>query len=71
MSRKYRKFDTEFKLDVCKMIADQCMSVNTVCLDMNLNDTSVRRRVAQYKAKQLGGPGIEPVNQQAAVNSPA
>lgn len=58
MSRKYRKFDTEFKLDVCKMIVDQGMSVNSVCLDMNLNDTAVRRWVSQYKAEQLGGAGI-------------
>ena len=51
ISRKYRKFDTEFKLGVCKMIVDQGMSVNSVCLDMNLNDTAVRRSVAQYKAE--------------------
>jgi transposase len=58
MTRKYRKFEPEFKLQVCQMIVDQGMSVNSVCLDLDLSDTAVRRWVAQYKAEQLGGPGI-------------
>ncbi|WP_218003152.1 IS3 family transposase, partial [Pseudomonas japonica] len=32
--------------------------VNSVCVDMGLNDTAVRRWVEQYKAEQLGGAGI-------------
>ncbi|WP_147471135.1 transposase, partial [Pseudomonas syringae] len=39
MTKKYRKFDAAFKLDVCKLIVDQGQSVNSVCLDMNLSDT--------------------------------
>ncbi|OSR67965.1 hypothetical protein BV326_04097 [Pseudomonas syringae pv. actinidiae] len=58
MTKKYRKFDAAFKLDVCKLIVDQGQSVNSVCLDMNLSDTAVRRWVEQYKAELLGGPGI-------------
>lgn len=58
MTRKYRKFDADFKLQVCKMIVDQGLSVNSVCLDLDLSDTAVRRWVAQYKVEQLGGAGI-------------
>ncbi|WP_159995691.1 MULTISPECIES: IS3 family transposase [unclassified Pseudomonas] len=58
MTKKYRKFDAAFKLDVCKLIVDQGQSVNSVCLDMNLSDTAVRRWVEQYRAELLGGPGI-------------
>lgn len=52
MTRRYRKFDTELKLDVCKMIVDQGLSVNSVCLDLNLSETAVPRCVTQYKAEQ-------------------
>ncbi|OAI94849.1 transposase [Pseudomonas putida] len=58
MTKKYRRFTTEYKLQVCKMIVDQGLSVNSVCVDMGLNDTAVRRWVAQYKIEQLGGAGI-------------
>ena len=51
MTKKYRKFDAAFKLNVCKLIVDQGQSVNSVCLDMNLSDTAVRRWVEQYKAE--------------------
>ncbi|AKF43760.1 IS3 family transposase [Pseudomonas fragariae (ex Marin et al. 2024)] len=58
MTKKYRKFDAAFKLDFCKLIVDQGQSVNSVCLDMNLSDTAVRRWIEQYKAELLGAPGI-------------
>ncbi|WP_148049555.1 transposase, partial [Pseudomonas brassicacearum] len=40
MTKKYRKFDAEFKLKVCKMIVDQGLSVNSVCTDLGLSDTA-------------------------------
>ncbi|MEN5149391.1 IS3 family transposase [Pseudomonas orientalis] len=58
MTKKYRKFDAAFKLRVCKMIVDQGLSVNSVCTDLDLSDTAVRRWVQQYQAEQLGGTGI-------------
>ncbi|BBP58568.1 hypothetical protein PHLH4_26610 [Pseudomonas sp. St316] len=58
MTKKYRKFDPDFKLKVCKMIVDQGLSVNSVCTDLGLSDTAVRRWVQQYQAEQLGGAGI-------------
>ncbi|CAI8853808.1 transposase [Pseudomonas chlororaphis] len=58
MSKKYRKFDASFKLEVVKMIKDQDMTVAQVCRDLDLGETAVRRWVQQYEAEQLGGPGI-------------
>lgn len=58
MTKKYRKYDTSFKLEVVKMIKDQAMSVSQVCRDMGLGDTAVRRWVEQYEAEQLGSTGI-------------
>ncbi|POD73105.1 hypothetical protein BKM07_03090 [Pseudomonas syringae group genomosp. 3] len=58
MTKKYRKFDPAFKLDACELTVDQSQSVNSVCLDMDLSDTAVRRWVGQYKAELLDGPGI-------------
>ncbi|MCJ8203964.1 IS3 family transposase [Pseudomonas sp. RGM2987] len=58
MTKKYRKFDADFKLKVCKMIVDQGLSVNSVCTDLGLSDTAVRRWVQQYQTEQLGGAGI-------------
>jgi transposase-like protein len=40
MSRKRRSFDTEFKLQVVKMIKDQGLSVGQVCRDMSLGETA-------------------------------
>lgn len=58
MTKKYRKFDVSFKLEVVKMIKDQDLSVAQVCRDMGLGETAVRRWVQQYEAEQLGGGGI-------------
>ena len=53
MSKKYRKFDASFKLEVVKMIKDQDMSVGQVCRDLDLGETAVRRWVqsANYNAR--------------------
>ena len=51
MSRKRRSFDTEFKLQVVKMIKDQGLSVGQVCRDMSLGETAVRRWLAQFEAE--------------------
>jgi transposase len=58
MSKKYRKFDPSFKLEVVKMIKVQDMSVAQVCRDLDLGETAVRRWVQQYEAEQLGETGI-------------
>jgi len=59
MMKKARKvFTAEFKLEVARMIVDQEMSVATVCKDMKLGPTAVRRWADQYKAEQGGHSGI-------------
>lgn len=40
------------------MIVDQGLSVNSACIDLDLSDTAVLRWVQQYRAEQLGEPGI-------------
>ncbi|MFK3723126.1 transposase, partial [Pseudomonas monteilii] len=47
MTKKYRQFDAAFKLEVCRLIVDQGQSVNSVCMDLSLSDTAVRRWVQQ------------------------
>ena len=58
MSRKRRSFDTEFKLQVVRMIKDQGLSVGQVCRDMELGETAVRRWLAQFEAELQGQSGI-------------
>lgn len=57
-SRTRRTFDAAFKLQVVKMIREQNLSVGQVCRDQSLDDSSVRRWLAQYDADSLGQPGI-------------
>lgn len=40
------------------MVVEQGMNVATVCRDMKLGTTAVRRWVGQYKAEQSGQAGI-------------
>ncbi|TWH65053.1 transposase [Azomonas agilis] len=54
MSRKHRTFDTDFKLEVAKMVKDQGISVSQVCRDLKLGDAAVRRGVQQYETERLG-----------------
>ena len=58
MTSKRRVFDSDFKLQVVKMINGQGLSVAEVCKDMQLGETAVRRWLAQYQAEQSGQPGI-------------
>lgn len=58
MTKKYRKFDPSFKLEVVKMIKDQGQSVAQVCRDLDLGETGVRRWLQQYESEMLGQVGI-------------
>lgn len=58
MIKERRNFTAEFKLEVARMVVDQGIAVPTVCKDMKLGSTAVRRWVDQYKAEQGGRPGI-------------
>lgn len=58
MTRKRRVFDTDFKLQVVKLIQEQGLSVAQVCKDMQLGETAVRRWLGQYQAEQTGSSGI-------------
>lgn len=54
MSSKRRSFDSEFKLQIVKMVKDQGLSVGQVCRDMSIGETAVRRWLKQYESEQLG-----------------
>ena len=58
MAEMRRKFDTNFKLEVAKMIRDQGLSVTEVCRSMGVGESAVRRWVQQYEAELLGTAGI-------------
>lgn len=58
MSKQRRQFDAAYKLEVAKMVKDQCMSVTQVSQSLNLGETAVRRWVRQYEAELAGNPGI-------------
>lgn len=58
MTTKRRKFDTNFKLEVVRMIQEQGLSARHVSQSMGVGLTAIRRWVTQYKAEQNGQRGI-------------
>jgi transposase len=58
MTRQRRKFDSNLKLEVVRMITDQGFSVQNVSETMSIGPTAIRRWLAQYSAEQNGQPGI-------------
>ncbi len=58
MSQSHKHYEAAFKLEVARMVVDQGLSVTQVVNDMKIGSTAVRRWVAQYRAEQLGKPGV-------------
>lgn len=58
MTRKRRKFDASFKLEVVRMIKEQGLSVSHVSQTMDIGETAIRRWMDQYEAEQQGQAGI-------------
>lgn len=58
MARQRRVFDTNFKLEVVRLIKDQGLSVRNVSETMNIGPMAIRRWIKQYDAEQNGQPGI-------------
>jgi transposase len=56
--RERREFDTNFKLEVVRMVKDQGLSITDVCRSMDLVETVVRRWVKQYETELNGQSGI-------------
>jgi transposase len=56
--KKRREYETEFKLELARMVVDQGLSVSQVSKDMDVGVTALRRWVAQYRAEQSGQGGI-------------
>ena len=51
-------YDTQFKLEIARMVVDQGLPVAIVAKQMNVGHTAVRRWSEQYKAELLGHSGI-------------
>lgn len=58
MSKQRKHFEAAFKLEVARMVVDQGLDIAQVVKDMDIGRTAVTRWVAQYRAEQLGKPGI-------------
>ena len=58
MSKQRKQYETAFKLEVARMVVDQGLDIAQVVKDMNIGRTAINRWVEQYRAEQLGKPGI-------------
>ena len=58
VKRERREFDSQFKLQVVRMIREQNLSVGQVCKDLDLVESAVRRWLTQYDEETAGRPGI-------------
>ena len=58
MSKQRKQYETAFKLEVARMVVDQGLDIAQVVKDMTIGRTSINRWVEQYRAEQLGKPGI-------------
>jgi transposase-like protein len=56
--RARREFDTNFKLEVVRMVKDQGLPVSDVCGSMDLGETVVRRWVKQFEAELNGSRAL-------------
>jgi transposase len=55
--KKYKTYDSTFKLEIARMVVDQGIAIAQVVEEMNVGRTAVQRWVDQYRADQLGEPG--------------
>ena len=58
MIKQRKHYETAFKLEVARMVVDQGLDIAQVVKDMNIGRTAINRWVEQYRAEQLGKPGI-------------
>ena len=58
MSIERKSYTTDFKLEVARLIVDQGLGITQVAKEMNIGLSALRRWVNQYRAEQLGHPGI-------------
>jgi len=56
--KKYKSYDSAFKLEVARMVVDQGIAIAQVVKEMNVGRTAVQRWSDQYREEQLGQPGI-------------
>ena len=54
MSKARRNFDADFKLNICKSIREQGLTIAQICRDNDLGQTAVHRWLKQYDAEMTG-----------------
>ena len=58
MTSVRKKYDASFKLEVARMVTDQGLSIAQVVQSMQVGESALRRWIEQYRAEQMGQPGI-------------
>jgi transposase len=58
MTKQHKKFDSNFKLEIVRMIKEQGLSVQQVKQSMDVGESAIRRWVRQYDVEKSGQPGI-------------
>ena len=58
MSKARRNFNADFKLNICKSIREQGLTITQICRDNDLGQTAVHRWLKQYDAEMTGQAGI-------------
>lgn len=58
MSKARRNFDADFKLNICKSIREQGLTITQICRDNDLGQTAVHRWLKQYDTEMTGQAGI-------------
>ena len=58
MSKARRTFDADFKLNICKSIREQGLTITQICRDNDIGQTAVHRWLKQYDAEMTGHAGI-------------
>lgn len=58
MSKARRNFNADFKLNICKSIREQGLTITQICRDNDLGQTAVHRWLKLYDAEMTGQAGI-------------
>ena len=58
MASTHKTYETEFKLEVARMVVVQGLSEQEVMKSTNVGRTAIRRRAEQYRAELNGQPGV-------------
>lgn len=58
MTSPHKTYDTEFKLEVARLVAEQGLGVPEVMKSTGAGKTAIHRWEAQYRAEKMGQSGM-------------